>query len=288
MNQRKPTDRHVHVARAIAAVLVFLSIGISAGPVAAASAEQLLEEAVLEYRAALDAADRDARLERFRRAELLFSRLVGGPDDDPRDPTDGIRNADLYTNLGNAALQAERLGPAVLAFRRALALDPDHRRASQNLEHARRLLPEWVPRPQTGGILDTFFVWSRALARGERSALAALLFVLTAILVAVAIRWRRTLFRNLALIPAAGWLVLVGSLLIDPGRAGRDEAVVMVPETIARAADSARAPARFNHPLPGGAEVRIIETRDRWSHIRLANGRDAWVQSSSLAPVLDS
>ena len=60
-----------------AALVLLLSVLGPASSSAAAS-EPVLDEAVREYQAALDAADRDQRLARFRRAELLFSRLVAG------------------------------------------------------------------------------------------------------------------------------------------------------------------------------------------------------------------
>jgi uncharacterized protein YgiM (DUF1202 family) len=40
--------------------------------------------------------------------------------------------------------------------------------------------------------------------------------------------------------------------------------------------------------LPGGTEVRILETRSPWLRVRLANGRDAWVAESALTPVIGS
>ena len=97
---------------------------------------------------------------------------------------EGGANADLYANAGTAALQAERLGPAVLAFRRALALDPDHTTSQRNLAHARTLLPAWVPKVGSDSVFDTFFFWHRSLSTFERSAAAAVCFLLAALAIA--------------------------------------------------------------------------------------------------------
>jgi tetratricopeptide (TPR) repeat protein len=249
------------------------------GVARAASSQELLEEAVRQYRAALDVADRDQRLARFRRAELLFARLAEGGANE----NSAIHNADLYVNLGNAALGAERLGPAIVAYRRALRLDPDHHRAKQNLAHARTLLPAWVPRPQAGGMLDTFFAWSGRLSTGELQLLAAAAFLLAAALLAASILWRQTTLRHLALIPAAAWVLLLALLLASSGSS--NAAVVIVPEVIARAADSAHAPPRLPQPLPGGAEVEVVEQRDQWLRVRLADNRDAWLPQSAVETV---
>lgn len=241
----------------------------------AASTQETLEQALAAYSKAQDASDRDQRLEGFQRAERLFQGLVG----------EVAENPDLYTNLGTSALQAEHLGPAILAFRRALRLDPDHPRALQNLQHARTLLPAWVPRPTHEGILDTFFSWHHVLSPTERRAAAALSFLLAALGVAVTIRWKSTLARNLTFLPALVWVGVMVSLWIQTESPATHQGVVVAAETIARAADSNNAPSRFAQALPGGTEVEILEKRQHWVKIGLANGRNAWVRDTTLGLV---
>lgn len=258
--------------------LVLLAAVALLAPALAARAEggseALVAEAVAAYGQALEAADRGVRLESFRRAERLFAKLG----------EDGAYNADLYTNLGNAALQAERAGQAVLAYRRALHLDPSHPRALQNLDHARALLPGWLPRPEPAGLLDSFFFWHRTLSRANRGLVAALCFAAAGLLVAGGIRFSAPGLRNAALLPALAWLALMASLVLDGAAADRDEAVVTA-ESTARSADSALAPAALGEPLPAGAEVRILEARSPWLRVRLANGRDVWVSEADVAYV---
>jgi tetratricopeptide (TPR) repeat protein len=236
-----------------------------------------IEEAIASYRAALDNSERDSRLEGFRKAERFFARIVDS----------GASNPELYTNLGNAALQAEHLGTAVLAYRRALELDPDHSRAVQNLEYVRTLLPEWVPKPQAGGLLDSFFFWHKTLARSDRALAAAIAFAIGALLLAASIRSGQSALRTLAILPVLVWAGLIASVSVDAGGARLDDAVVIADETVARAADSALAPSTLPAPLPGGTEVRILERRSPWTRIRLANGRDAWVAESALMAIAD-
>lgn len=254
--------------------LGFLLLGFTA-PAFADANDETLGEAVATYAAAMDSANRDLRLEAFRRAERLFARAL----------EKGAQNAEVYTNLGNAALLSERTGMAVLAYRRALILDPDHARALQNLDHARSLLPAWVPHPDAGGVLDSFFFWHRTLSRDERSLAAALSFAAAALLLAASIRFNATGPRNAAVLPALAWLALLASLVLDPAAGTEQDAVVTADEVVARAADSAFAPSLFPAPLPGGVEVRVLERRTPWVQIRLANGREAWITEASIAPV---
>jgi SH3-like domain-containing protein len=74
-------------------------------------------------------------------------------------------------------------------------------------------------------------------------------------------------------------------MTFDPASAARYDAVVVAREVVARSADSIHAPARFARPLPTGTEVEILESRDEWLRIALANGREAWVRASSVAIV---
>ena len=239
------------------------------------------EEAVGEYRAALNCADRELRVARFRRAELLFGQLAGDPSED----TATIGNPDLYVNWGNAALGAERLGHAVLAYRRALAIAPNHRRAEQNLRHARSLLPEWFATSTQNGLWDSVFSWRRRIpAAGLRWA-ACLSFLVAAISAAGAVRWRQAALRSLSLGFGVIWLVSLAAVWLGPsGRPGQG-AVVIVPDVIARSADAPGSPAKWPHPVPGGVELQIVETRGDWVRVRLDDARDAWLPRSCLATV---
>lgn len=240
----------------------------------AQESDERLTRAVEAYAKGLDESDRDLRLESFRRAERGFASVA-----------EDVDNADLFTNQGNAALLGERLGTAVLAYRRALGVDPDHRVARQNLEHARTLLPSWVPHPEPASVLDTFFSWHRSLSVGERASYAAWMFALAAALFAAAIFWRRPGLRNLGWIPALLWLAIVVSLAFDRFSSRPDEAVITAPEAIARAADSINAPTRFSRPLPAGVEVQVLETRPGWTRVGFADGRDAWLAASAVSRV---
>ncbi|MCG6860507.1 MAG: tetratricopeptide repeat protein [Chromatiaceae bacterium] len=241
----------------------------------AATPGETLEQAITAYQQAQEAAGRDERLAGFRHAQRLFEQAS----------TQGPRSADLYANMGNAALQAEQLGPAILAYQRALALDPAHARAGQNLRHARTLLPAWVPRPEPEGTLESFFFWRHLLNPAQQASIAALSFLLAALLLAVAIRWQSALARTLAILPLLAWVGLLVSAAIDTSSSAAAQGVLIADETIARAADSPNARVRFAEPLPGGTEVSIREWRERWVHIVLANGRDAWVTRGAVEAI---
>lgn len=241
------------------------------------NAESLVQEAATTYKAALDTSDRSHRVQRFRTAESLFARVV----ESQSNGGGGTLNAELFVNLGNAALGAEHVGPAIVAYRRALTVNPSHSRAKQNLEHARTLVADWVPKPEDEIALGSFFDWTRNLDSRDWRGLAAIAFLLAAVCIALFLRSGSKLARNVGAALVLAWLGLIAAAVLHSGES-RSVAVVVVSETTARSADSINSPARFPEPLPSGTEVEVVEDRNDWQRVRLYDGREVWLSRSSL------
>jgi len=268
---RNPITRNLQHVLLMAFVILMAAIQ----PGMSESLEQKVQQALDIYAQAQESTNKEERMEKFRQAQRLFAYASD----------QGVKTPALYTNIGTSALQAENLGDAVLAFRRALALDPDHPQALKNLQQSRTLLPKWLPRPTEEGLLDSFFSWHKSMAAGERAGFAALFFLLSAVGFAVSIRWRLVLVRNLSFLPLLLWLVLLGSYIVEINAKSGREAVITVNDTVARVSDSVNSPQRFSQPLPAGAEVQVLEVRGDWARVSLSNGRDAWVGIRSLTYV---
>jgi len=241
------------------------------------SEEARIQIAIEAYTAALELKDRNQRLEGFARAEQLFRQIAEGDAENPP-----IRNPALYVNLGNGALQAERIGPAIAAYRQALALEPRQKQAAQNLAYARSLLPEWIRRESSSRLIDTLFFWRAALSGGQILVVAAGFFLVAALVFALGYFLGQPVVRLFAFVPLLGWLVVLTSVLLDQGNP-REREVVVVQETVVRAADSENAAMRLSQPLPSGAEVELMQQRGRWSEIQLPGGRSGWILSSAIA-----
>ncbi len=246
----------------------------------ASAAGDTLQRAIQAYRSALDEVQRDRRLESFSRAETLFTQVIA--DQRSRTPNQ-LPSADLYFNQGNAALGAEHLGAAILAYRRALAIAPNHRRARQNLEFARTLLPDWVPVPEGDAIsFGSFFDWMQTIQAGQWNGIAAITFLLAMALAAFYLRTDKTVARNLAVVLLIVWIGVLARSWMHRSDATERIAVVILPEVTARSADSIHSPATFREPLPGGVEVTVVEDRDEWVRVQLSDGREAWLPASAI------
>jgi len=235
-----------------------------------------LERALAQYAQALEEPGRDERLAIFAQAEYGFAGVIES----------GIENSALYTNLGNSALQAEHIGQAVLAYHRALKLDPDASAARQNLSHVRTLLPGWVPRPSHSAEVKPLFFYRR-ISPANRSYMAAACFALAAASLAISVRRREGAWRGAAILGGVAWVLIVASIVFDSAEGESRIAVVTADEALARSADSRLAALAYPDPLPGGVEVEMLEERAEWTRVRLHNGRDVWVRGSDVTRVFE-
>ena len=270
----------LYVAFGVAAVLT-----IDAGTAAAASDVQPAAQAGLAethgvevgrhaYGQALEERDPVRRARHFADAERALREVAAAR------PT-----PELLADWGNAALGAGDAGHATLAFRRALALQPNHERAAKNLAWLRDRAPPWLPRPASGGALDSLLFWRDLLSVPQRFWIAGAAFALAVLMLTPWPTRRMRLLRRLSAVPIAVWIVAAGSALLS--EAATPEGVVLSDAEPLRSADSTGAGLAFAHPLPAGTEVSIVETRDGWLRIALADGTPGWIRANSVARISD-
>ena len=231
-----------------------------------------IERARQAYRQALEEQDPVRRARHFADAERSLREAAA------------LRPApELLADWGNAALGAGDSGRATLAFRRALAVQPNHERAAKNLAWLRDRAPPWLPRPASGGALDSLLFWRDLVSVAQRYWIAAGAFALAVLLLTPWPTRRMRLLRRMSVVPIVVWAVASGSALLS--QSAPPEGVVVIDGAPLRSADSTGARLAFAHPLSAGAEVTILETRDGWLRIALADGTPGWIMANSVAAV---
>ena len=235
--------------------------------------EESLAQARNSYQAALAEDDRVRRTRLFSEAEQQLREIAGRRDTAP----------EILTDWGNAALGAQDLGRAVLAYRRALDVAPTHERARTNLDWLRGRAPVWLPRPVEQGALDSLFFWHHSLSIAHRHLIGALAFALGVLLLAPWSARRRRTFRRASVPLLIVWVGATGSAMLAGG--DTPGAVVLSDATVLRSADSLGAPPTLGNPLPAGAELGILESRDAWTRVALSDGTRGWVASSAIEAV---
>lgn len=273
--------------------------------ISAPELQRLFESANDKFRAGLEISKTDRPA-----AEALFREAAGAWREVAR--VGNIHNVKLETNIANASLLGGEVPGAILAYRRALSIDPTDRAVIAGLAAARRsagtealALGQSLGKKEDGG---------RAAARegGVRGALAAIggvvrdaservtiavssrILILVAAIGYVAIFGCATL-RILGRVRTPGWVFALmfavmaaatGPLLVREIRTSRaSEAVVLASNVVARNGPAELYDPAFQEPLRAGLEVAIVERRGAWTMIRLRDGREAWVRDDTLAVV---
>src|SRR5262249_5016659 len=101
----------------------------------------------------------------------------------------------------------------------------------------------------------------------------------------LAVPWanrRRRGMYAVAALPLAIWVAMMVSLLVEDRHS--DDAIVM-DGVVLRAADSPGAPAAIAQSLTPGTEVPILEHRDSWARVGMANGTGGWVPDGAVEHV---
>ena len=145
-----------------------------------------------------------------------------------------------------------------------------------------------MPRAGDDDLVGTFFFWRQLLSTAEQHLLAAIAFLAAGLCLGLGIAQKATALRVVGFALAVVWLVVVLPLLAP--QPNEPAAVLVQAETVLRAADSSHAPARLAQALPAGTEVTIVEQRESWDRIRLADGETGWVPTGStmlLRPALE-
>ena len=256
----------------VAAAIAVLVLLVAAPALDAAEAsDAAIDDARELYRSAIEESDRLRRVRLFANAERTFRPLAVENADSP----------ELQVDWGNAALGAQDVGRAVLAYRRALHAAPDNDRARANLVWLRNRLPVWLPRPASGA-LDSLLFWRDRLAAAQLHVIGAAAFAVGVLLL---VPWsRRPRWLTAIAVPAlVVWVVTTASALLADDVA--DDAVVVADGATLRSADSAGASPTFANPLPAGTEVSVVESRDAWVRVGLADGTRGWLPVSAVARV---
>ena len=198
-------------------------------------------------------------------------------------------SADLYYNLGNAYYRTDKITQAVLAYERALLLSPGDDDIRFNLQMARsKTIDKITPRS------EMFFVtWYRALVNITSvdgwADIAVVSMIAALILALVYLFASRMLFRKIGFFGGVAMLTLFllcnifawhqHAILTE-----RTGAIIVSSSATLKATPTQQA--KDNGVLHEGTRVDIIDDTMRdWKCVRLADGREGWLQSNKIEKI---
>jgi hypothetical protein len=199
-----------------------------------------------------------------------------------------VLSPELELNFGNAYYRRGQVGPAIWAWERALALDPDSEDARYNLTQARKVVDQRIHDKIEGA--DREPVWMRAVTELTVSTETWLFLALyVSFFVVLGFRWRARRSGGHDEGPAWGALAailgaataLAATLLI--GRAAMDRlpfAIVLSDQVAVK--EGADPNYKTSFDVHAGLRVRLLDHDQDWVRIQLGNGLEGWVRARDV------
>jgi len=195
-------------------------------------------------------------------------------------------SAAIYYNLGNAYYKMDEIAHAILAYERALRLEPSDKDIRFNLELARSKTIDRVSDRVEIFFVRWFHAFANLLSVDAWARVAIVLFFLFLAAVAIFVFGKQRALRKTALVLSCVFLFLtVCANAIGFGQKRRitvqTEAIVMDPSVVVRSTPSASGTELF--VLHEGRKVTITDnTMQAWKEIALEDGNVGWIEMKSL------
>ncbi len=258
-------------------LLVLLLAGVS---FAEDQNQELFDKANKEFKIAAEAGDNKPEVAKkaYLNAADLFIQIIHN----------GVKNSDIYYNLGNCYYQANDYPRAVLQYRRALVYAPNDEKIHSNLAAAQRMLNLQDPQQKESGIFDTIMAYNSKIPLVVKEYFNKISYVLFWGGLIGFLYFRRKVARKKFLLMAiAWWLSLVAVSGMSYLATTSADGVILDSEVIARKGDGANYEEAFLKPLDAGTEFTLVESRGDWLKIKLNSGNECWVRADAAGLVKD-
>ena len=198
----------------------------------------------------------------------------------------GFSDAALYFNLGNAYLESEDLGRAILNYLRARELSPRDPDIRYNLELARSMTVDSIAGERGSLVEGVSYFGRRWVTPGELGAAALLLWAASGMAIGGLLVWRVFPLRRvvhvvtaaIAIATLASFLLLVSMVYANPND---NTGVVTSAAVEVVSGPGPQYPEEFT--LYSGAQVRVIDSRHGWLRIELPGGElRGWAPSHTI------
>jgi tetratricopeptide (TPR) repeat protein len=187
-------------------------------------------------------------------------------------------HANAYFNQGNAFFRLKDAGRAVVAYERALLLQPNHPEAAANLKFVRSKTGAPVADEEWKEKAWRYIAQPAAIWAGIGTAWIGLLVI------GVAMLGRKSRTR----LVLGVLLFVVGAGSVTALHLGQAElakiAIVVAERSDARTEPADRA--ALAESLPAGSRVQVISAQGDWTYCSLPNGMRGWVPTKNIEPLV--
>jgi len=201
----------------------------------------------------------------------------------------GQESAELYFNLGNALFKQNDLAGAILAYERAIKLDPSNSSVRYNLDFANSMIQDKIE------VVPEFFVeeWGRKacwlLPSGTWAVLCLVFFALTLVCALLFLLSSRNSMKKLGFF--AGLALVFFTFLCGDfafwqksDYASADSAIVTKAVSSAKSSPGSTSSVDL-FVLHEGTKVQILDRVGEWIDIELSDGRQGWIQAGDITVI---
>jgi hypothetical protein len=196
----------------------------------------------------------------------------------------GVINGKLEFNLGNALVQADDLGGAILHYRRAERLMPGDPWLKDNLERARTRCLTVIKPTGRQTFVHSLFFWHYDTTIASRLRLALITYLLVwGLLTVRAFVPRRGLIVAAALGAVIALVSSASAAVTLRTEQRQPPGVIMAMDVMVRKGPGTAYERLFAQPLQPGVEFTRLEARGQWWHIELPDANDGWIHEKQAA-----
>ena len=272
-------------------ILMFAVIGLTTGHLYAQQSQTEIataaEQAYLDGLSLMDSDPTGARAE-FEQAARGYKELLDN----------GAHSSGAWFNLGNALLRSDRVGEAIVAYRRAERIDPSNDDVAANLAVARTRVESRIEPDANNMSFSNVASWWHPVSPATRLWIALGCWIGFWVLLSLRCSRRRDdQDQPESEFARASWLtgiwatisiavIAAGTLLFDTAFANMyPVGVITNDQIVLRSGNGDGFAAIAEEPLDEGVEFTILESRPGWWRIELADGTVGWIPAEDAQAV---
>lgn len=197
-------------------------------------------------------------------------------------------SAEVYFNLGNAYYKLNQVAPSIYNFEKALLLNPNYEEAKNNLTFAQNMTIDEIKPVERVGFGRTIEKFTSMHSYDEWAkitigfSVAFLLFFIAYYFSSKTVL-KRIFFVGMFLI-LIGLIVSVSSAISEKSRFDNDKPAIIFAERIGVKSEP-KDNAKEVFVLHEGTKVQVIETKNNWRKIQLADEKVGWLNKEDLKEI---
>lgn len=183
---------------------------------------------------------------------------------------EGLEDALLFANMGNACMQQNKVAEAVSWYERSLHLHPENEMVVNNLKYALNKLELEYQDPDAIASLMRYPVFSIAL------------WWIAAVLLGLFFFIKRSAIRMISA-ALSGLMIIAATFFTFNDKLTDDAEAIVLANTSVYSLPSELSDEVYEFSL--GSKITICKQEKNWCQVQIRNGRKGWVRSAQVALV---